>query len=484
MAALLGLGLGLRAWGLAAEPVWYDELISFEAHGCGDGSLADYLRIIRFQDATAMPGYYLVQYGWAQLFGSGLVALRALGLLVDAISGLLVAVLGRRWFGSVAGLTALALFVLSPLLTFYAQELRPYALLTLCGLISTAAISALAARPHDLRRGGVAACAAIPPVLCHPIAVYLPIAQLCWLFLSRRWGRGVSIWFYTQVGLAATWIAWVANADYGAAEKALDWIEDPSPVLLLRIVTQVDLFWPDFPGALAVATALIAGALALLLRRARFTALDRTKLLLCLCCWLLPALGVYLQSYLLAPALEARYLLYTAPFLAMLLGAALHTVPRFTGRCCIALGLCALPALAQYQTERPLRTDWHTIIDWVEAHRAGEHAHVIAVYLIEGEVEHHLRGMPATVWFSTRERAPRDLADQLGPLRSGRIFVVSVRKLPDWTFDPLRTYGWRVLNEARIAGKLPRYATVLVRERGTAPTGQGAGSRWLPLRPD
>lgn len=75
------------------------------------------------------PLYLLIAWPWAQLFGTGELALRSLSALLGVAVVPLLYLSGRELISSRAGLVAAALAAVNPLLIWYSQEAREYMLL-------------------------------------------------------------------------------------------------------------------------------------------------------------------------------------------------------------------------------------------------------------------------------------------------------------------------------------------------------------------
>ena len=115
------------------------------------------------------PLYYTLLKGWRALFGDGEAALRSLSALFGIATIPLVFAMGRmlggRRHGTVVGLAAAAMFAISPIHVQYAQEARPYAMLTfsvalaMTGamwlMLNPARLCALVNQPPPLRGGSL-----------------------------------------------------------------------------------------------------------------------------------------------------------------------------------------------------------------------------------------------------------------------------------------------------------------------------------------
>jgi mannosyltransferase len=80
--------------------------------------------------------YYLLAWVWERIFGPGEVGLRSLSALVGTAAVPVAAEVGRVLVSRRAGIVAAALVAVNPLLVWYSQEARAYALLVLLAGLS------------------------------------------------------------------------------------------------------------------------------------------------------------------------------------------------------------------------------------------------------------------------------------------------------------------------------------------------------------
>jgi mannosyltransferase len=113
--------------------LWGDEAISLGIASHPLGAIPGILR----HDGSA-PLYYMVLHVWTSTFGSGEIAAHLLSLLLGLLTVPVAMWAGWSLFGRRAGMAAAVLFAFSPFLTHYAEEVQPYELLALLGLIATA----------------------------------------------------------------------------------------------------------------------------------------------------------------------------------------------------------------------------------------------------------------------------------------------------------------------------------------------------------
>jgi mannosyltransferase len=133
--ALLGLLAGaaaLRFAGLGIQSYHHDEVIT--AMRVIPGDLGRVIHEIRVSESNP-PLYYVLAWGWAKAFGRGEVELRSLSALLGVAVVPVAYLIGRRLASRRAGLILAAFVAVNPMLIWYSQEARSYALLVLfCAL--------------------------------------------------------------------------------------------------------------------------------------------------------------------------------------------------------------------------------------------------------------------------------------------------------------------------------------------------------------
>jgi mannosyltransferase len=132
LAVLVAAGAALRFATLDLQSFWIDEgatvrLLRQDFDGMLDG--------IPVTEKTP-PLYYLVAWLWTRPFGTGEVGVRSLSALVGTLTLPVVFAAGRRLVSERAGLIATALAAFNPLLVWYSQEARAYALLVLLAALA------------------------------------------------------------------------------------------------------------------------------------------------------------------------------------------------------------------------------------------------------------------------------------------------------------------------------------------------------------
>ena len=126
---LTGVAAALRFATIDQQSYWYDEAITASLL---DGSLFDVFRGVLDTESTP-PLYYVLGWAWAQVVGSDEASLRSLSALAGTLVVPVAFAAGRVVATARIGLAAAALAAVSPMLIWYSQEARAYALLALFG---------------------------------------------------------------------------------------------------------------------------------------------------------------------------------------------------------------------------------------------------------------------------------------------------------------------------------------------------------------
>jgi uncharacterized membrane protein len=199
--ALVLIGLAVRV--VLMRSIWVDEAISVhQAHLSLDGMLDN----LRDTDRHP-PLHYLILWLTVRLFGDGELAVRAPSILASAALIPVLFSLGRELFDRRTGLVAAGFATIAPLIVWYGQEARMYALFMLLGAL------ALWAQVKVLRDGRTrfwVAYAGITIALLytHYFAV-IPIAIQQIVFAVAAWKRAHAGQPVRSL-LIGTWLTWLA----------------------------------------------------------------------------------------------------------------------------------------------------------------------------------------------------------------------------------------------------------------------------------
>src|SRR3954468_3866063 len=126
VAGLIALGAALRFATLGVQSYHHDEIVTASrVLRVGFGHAMD---AVGFSE-SAPPLYYALAWVWTQLTGTGPWGLRSLSALAGVATIPVAYLIGRELRGRRTGLVAAALVAVNPMLIWYSQEARAYALL-------------------------------------------------------------------------------------------------------------------------------------------------------------------------------------------------------------------------------------------------------------------------------------------------------------------------------------------------------------------
>jgi len=172
-------GAALRCATLDLQSLWYDEAVTARLLRM---DLSGLLHAIGDSESSP-PLYYLLAWLWTHAFGTGEVGMRSLSALLGTAAIALAWMLGRRLGGDRAALASAALIACNPLLWWFSQEARAYALLIALAILGALLwLRALRAPSNEralLAWGAVAALA----LATHYYALFLVAPQALWLLV-------------------------------------------------------------------------------------------------------------------------------------------------------------------------------------------------------------------------------------------------------------------------------------------------------------
>ncbi len=185
LAALTLVAAALRLSTLDLQSFWYDE--AFTPVHVLHPSLWATLRSVVHTENTP-PLWYVLAWADSRVLGTGEVALRLPSALAGIATVPVAWAIGRGLAGRRTAIVCAALVAVNPLLVWYSQEARAYALFV---LTSTLAIWCLqrAQRQPTPRRIVAFAVAGALALLSHYFAVFLLIPMVLWLLYDGRTRR-------------------------------------------------------------------------------------------------------------------------------------------------------------------------------------------------------------------------------------------------------------------------------------------------------
>ena len=220
LAGLTALGVAVRFASLGLQSYHHDEVIT--AMRVIPGSFEDMLHRVKTSESNP-PLYYVLGWAWAKAFGSGEVGLRSLSALFGAATVPVGYLAGRQLASRRAGLVLAALIAVNPMLIWYSQEARSYALLIFFGALSFFFF----ARALDTGRGRDLALWALASALAlcsHYYAVFAIAIETVWLLAALRSRWRAVLPSLGAVGLVGLALLPLANAQTNPTH--IGWIEN------------------------------------------------------------------------------------------------------------------------------------------------------------------------------------------------------------------------------------------------------------------
>ena len=170
--AVTAAGAALRFPTLDVQSLWLDETMTANLldHSLGEmlGKLAD--------SESAPPLYYVLAWSWTQLWGIDEVALRSLSALLGTAMIPLAGAAAAKLTTQRIGLVTAALVAVNPLLVWFSQEARVYALFAFLSTVSLLAFAAALRDPVPRRIGWWALASAVA-IAAHYFGAFLVVPQ-------------------------------------------------------------------------------------------------------------------------------------------------------------------------------------------------------------------------------------------------------------------------------------------------------------------
>jgi mannosyltransferase len=186
--ALTVLGAAARFIGLGRQSFWLDEAATVHIMRMHFGQMFAWLP---HHEATP-PLYFVLAWLWTHVFGLSPIGLRSLSALFGALTVPVAWAAGRRLAGGRVGLAVAALAACNPLLIWYSQEARAYALLVL--LTSVALLAWLHLRDAPSARwAAVWGLASALAFATHWYAVLVIAPEAVWLLRRQSHHRTVRL---------------------------------------------------------------------------------------------------------------------------------------------------------------------------------------------------------------------------------------------------------------------------------------------------
>src|SRR3954452_11132033 len=189
--ALLGItaaAAGLRFSTLGVQSFWHDEAVTVGR--VLHPGLGATLKEIPSSEATP-PLYYVLAWLWSKLFGTSEAGIRSLSALFGTATVPVAYAIGSRLVSRRAGVLAAMAVAVSPLMVWYSQEARAYALLVLTSALTIWFFAAALQEPERRRWLWWWAAASSLALLSHYFAAFVAAPEAAWLLWRSRPRRPV-----------------------------------------------------------------------------------------------------------------------------------------------------------------------------------------------------------------------------------------------------------------------------------------------------
>jgi len=328
----------VSAAGAARPSLWFDEAATISA---ATRPVADLWRLLHNIDAVHGL-YYLLMHGWFAVFPATEFWIRFSSCLAVAGAAAGVVVLGRQFSGRTTAVCAGICFAILPRITWAGIEGRSYALSALAAVwVSVLLVAAVRRRRRSwwaFYTGALIVCTVLNVFM---VLLALVHAVLLAVLAPRR--AAVLGW------LAATAVSLIAVTPFLLYCRTqiiqVRWI---APLSLDTVVEIAEEQYFDHSVAFAVLAGLTIAA-AVVLRRTRAMTDGDRRLAVLTAAWIaLPTAVLVAYSALAGPIYYPRYLTFTAPAMALLLGVCVTTVGRSRERITAWLAVFAVAATPNY----------------------------------------------------------------------------------------------------------------------------------------
>lgn len=320
--------LVIGGYRLGGPAIWRDEAYTIDA---SSRSVSEIFALLRNVDAVHGL-YYLLMHFVIALLGTSEQAIRLPSLVATMMAASLTAVLGRRLAlmaalpaPSLTGLLAGVLLTALPRTTYYAQDARPYALVTLFAVTATYLLVRVVA--DDRPRWWAGYCAALVATGAFNVFALLLVGAHALTLLTVRARVRLRRWLAV---VAATALALSPMLYYCYLQRSsVGWLSRPGWHALAKLM----ISFAD-PKALVPLVAVIAlcGVIAGW-RRSGQRELTLTAVTLP---WLLLPTALLLAVSQVHPVYNARYVAFSLPALALLVAAGLSWFAQVVARSPVA----------------------------------------------------------------------------------------------------------------------------------------------------
>jgi mannosyltransferase len=334
-------GAVLSLVGAGRPSFWYDEAATISAsHG---RSLDQLWQMLSHVDAVHGL-YYLLMQGWFEIFPPTEFWSRAPSALAVGGAAAGIAVLGRQLSSRAVGVAAAVICSVLPRATWAGIEARPYALSMMVAVWLTVLLVYAAHRNN----AWVWSAYAVVLVAATLLDVYLVLlwgVHALFVCLFRR-DRDVLVRFVVASGLAFLAATPFVRLAVGQVQQ-ISWITPIGRRTVEDVAVQQ--YFDRNPVFAAVAAVVLAATAVLWLTKRRRLRLQDGQLLVLAVAWVVIPTGVIVSwSAAVHSIYTPRYLCFTAPAIALVLGVCVVAVTKSKWLAAILVGVFVVAAVPSY----------------------------------------------------------------------------------------------------------------------------------------
>lgn len=333
---------------------WDDEIATVSSAGRSPGELLTLLQSVDAVHGT----YYLFMHAWTSVFGFSELALRTPSAIAVGLACAGTVLIGRRLGSESLSIASGLVLAVLPRMVWSGTEARQYAISALLAVLLTLLLIRAWESNRSIDWILYGACAALGVFVFMFFALAVVSHAVAALILRKR----ILGTLITSAGIGLLVLPFLL---FALTQKAqVDWIQNRSFLQNLSAAAVKQFFYGDdrptgnLPPTWILATVGLLGVAQVVLvilgimgvaRGGRNSNLQ-TLLVLCLTTVILPVTGLLVVSLIAQPVYVARYLTFTAPAFALLVGLGLDYVRRNQRRLlpfavAVVLGASLVPQL-------------------------------------------------------------------------------------------------------------------------------------------
>lgn len=322
--------------GAGRPSFWYDEAATISASYSRPLSALSQM----LGDVDAVHGlYYVLMHGWFTVAPPTEFWSRVPSGLAVGVAAAGVVVLGRQLSSRGVGLTAGVVCAILPRATWAGIEARPYALTMVLAVWLTVALVWAAGRESRWAWLGYGALLAVSILFDVYLALLVPAHAVFVLVFRRR--RAVVLPFAIAAGVGVAVMAPFVKMVAGQAQQ-ISWITPIGTRTFEDVAVQQ--YFDRNPYFAALAAVVVLAAVAVWVFARRPSVGDRETAVLAVAWLVIPTALIVAYSAVREPLYTPRYLCFTAPAMALLLGVCVMAVARRAWVAAIVVVVFALVA--------------------------------------------------------------------------------------------------------------------------------------------